>query len=324
MTVREAIERVWEKGGVGAWVLSPLSLLYGAGWLGYLMVYGSGLKKAKRVHRPVVCVGNIVAGGSGKTPLTLTIAELLIQSGREVVVSTSGYGSVRAHEATMAPEGELDVEEWGDESTMMRWLRPDLSLVVGRDRVRAGEIVAAARPGAVMLMDDGFQHLPLAKDVTAVVDVEGVNRFCFPAGPYREPRWVGLRRADRVLRRGVDFEGEMVGFRGLDGGIREVSGEVDALCAIGNPQRFFEGLERFGLCLCGRKVLTDHDPLSGDVLGAMGRERPLVVTAKDFVKLRARQDLTGRDVVVADYRVRLTDPEGFGTWLNGKIDESLA
>jgi tetraacyldisaccharide 4'-kinase len=292
--------------------------------MGYLGIYKLGFKSAKRVHRPVVCIGNLVAGGSGKTPLTLAIAELLVQFGFDVVVSTSGYGSEKQHEASMAPGGELDVDVWGDESTMMRWLMPDLKLVVGRDRVRAGEIVASECPGAVMLMDDGFQHLPLQKDVAIVVDVEGLNRFCFPAGPYREPRGIGLRRADKVVRRGGDFDGEMVGFRGVNGEKRVLDGDVDALCAIGNPERFFEMIESQGLSICNRKVLTDHDPLMGEFLTALGVDRPLVVTAKDFVKLRVRQDLTGRDVVVADYRVRLMEPEVFGDWLQGRIDESLA
>src|SRR5690606_29737026 len=158
-------------------------------------------------HSPIICIGNLVAGGSGKTPLTLAVADLLLNSGRELVVSTSGYGSPRQHEASFAPSCQLDVEEWGDEATMMRWLKPELPLVVGRDRVRAAEIVASISPGAIMLMDDGFQHLPLKKDVTVVVDVKSANQFCFPAGPYREPRRIGLNRADRVLRSGVDFSG---------------------------------------------------------------------------------------------------------------------
>lgn len=321
--MREAIERVWSKGGLGAWLLSPLSVLYGMGWLGYLTVYDLGIKQAVRAHWPVVCIGNLVAGGSGKTPLTLAIADFLREEGWEVVVSTSGYGSRRQHGATFAPAGDLDVEEWGDESTMMRWLRPDLELVVGRDRVSAAKAVAVERPKAVMVMDDGFQHLPLEKHLTLVVDVAGRNRLCFPAGPLREPRWLGLPRADRVLRPGVDFGGSLMGFRGTDGVLRVLDGEVDALCAIGNPERFFGGLRLWGLTVRSERVLTDHDPLAAaGLLGDLGRERPLVVTAKDFVKLRARQDLSGRDVVVADYEVRLRGE--FAAWLKGRIDEGLA
>ena len=323
--MRTAFEQIWEKGGFGAWVLSPLSALYGLGWLSYLGIYRLGLKQAKQPHSPIVCIGNLVAGGSGKTPLTLAVADLLVAAGREVVVSTSGYGSPRQHEATLAPAGSLDVEEWGDEATMMRWLRPDLRLVVGRNRVLAAEIVAADAPGAVMLMDDGFQHLPLEKNVTVVVDVDGANKFCFPAGPLREPRRVGLSRADRVVRASVDFTGRIERFQDQNGEAVDLVGEVDALCAIANPERFLSSLREFGLTVRDSKALTDHDSMQGaGVLGDFGTERPVVVTAKDFVKLKKWQDLSGRHVVVADYEVQLAEPERFLSWLLERIDESVS
>lgn len=323
--VRRAVERIWEEGGPGAWLLSPLAALYGVGWLGYLGVYAVGIKKAKRPHRPVICVGNLVAGGTGKTPLTLAVADLIAKSGRAVVVSSSGYGSPRQHGAQFAPPGELDVDEWGDEATMMRWLRPELNLVVGRDRVEAATVINTKAPGAVMVMDDGMQHLPLAKDVVLAVDVKGKNGLCFPAGPYREPRAVGLRRADRVMRPGVDFSGRIVRFRDFSGNERTGLGEVDAVCAVANPGRFFKSLESAGLKVGTRRALTDHDPMDGtEVLEGLGTEKPVVTTAKDFVKLRSRQDLSQRDVVVAEYEVELADAEAFWSWLAVRLDESVS
>lgn len=323
--MRRAVERIWEDGGPGAWLLSPLAALYGLGWMGYLGVYAAGIKKAKRPHQPVICVGNLVAGGTGKTPLTLAVADLFLKAGREVVVSSSGYGSPRQHGAQFAPPGELDVDEWGDEATMMRWLRPNLDLVVGRDRVGAAKVVNTKAPHAVMVMDDGMQHLPLAKDVVFVVESAAKNRLCFPAGPYREPRSVGLRRADKVMRPGVDFSGRIVGFRDASGDRRDGLTEVDAVCAVANPSRFFDALEAAGLKVGTKRALTDHDPLDGDdVLVGLGEDRPVVTTAKDFVKLRARQDLSQRDVVVAEYEVELADPDSLWSWLAVRLDESVS
>ncbi|HVL40476.1 MAG TPA: tetraacyldisaccharide 4'-kinase, partial [Fimbriimonadaceae bacterium] len=179
-------------------LLTPLSWLYTLGWQSYLGMYRLGLKRPQEPHRPVLCVGNLVVGGSGKSPLVLHLARLLRNLGQDVVVSASGYGSPRAAGASVAPDGPLDPAEWGDEPAMLRWLQPDLPIVVGRRRVLAAQLVARSWPGSVMLMDDGFQHLPLHKHLTLLLDPDIPNSQTLPAGPYREPR-VNRSRADLVL-----------------------------------------------------------------------------------------------------------------------------
>ncbi|RYD40359.1 MAG: tetraacyldisaccharide 4'-kinase, partial [Verrucomicrobiaceae bacterium] len=165
---------LWESPALGPFfarlVLTPLSWLYAAGWQAYLATYRFGFKKAAEPHRPILCVGNLQVGGSGKSPLVRHLIDVLRGMGREVVVSCSGYGSPRAEAATLAPEGELDAAEWGDEPAMLRMQVPDLPLVVGRRRVLAAAIVHQHFPNAVMLMDDGFQHLPLRKTLSIVLD----------------------------------------------------------------------------------------------------------------------------------------------------------
>ena len=309
-------------------VLAPLSWLYAGGWQAYLLTYRLGLKRAAAPHRPVLCVGNLQAGGSGKSPLVRHLVDVLREMGREVVVSCSGYGAPRAEAATLAPGGELDAAEWGDEPAMLRALVPDLLLVVGRRRVLAAEIVHATDPNAVMLMDDGFQHLPLRKTLSLVLDPpDPPNRLCLPAGPYREPR-SNRRRADLVLpgRFRVEEEGW------LEEGKEKRREENDqapssplpfptsfnVLCALGQPARFLASLpEKPALA----RLLPDHDPLTaGNLFDGMDPALPVVVTAKDWVKLRARTDLAGRRFLVARHAVRVEPADEFRAWLAERLD----
>ena len=296
--------------------LTPLSWLYAGGWQTYLLVYRLGLKRARAPHRPVLCVGNLQAGGSGKSPLVLHLAELLREMGREVVVSCSGYGAPRAEAATLAPEGPLDAAEWGDEPAMLRLLAPDLPLVVGRRRVLAATLVHEARPGAVMLMDDGFQHLPLRKTLSLVLDPpDPPNRRCLPAGPYREPRG-NRRRADEVL----PGRFRVVEENWLEDRVGERTDLPPAylvLCALGQPARFLASLPSPPVAT---RLLPDHDPLTaGTLFDGMDPALPVVVTAKDWVKLRVRPDLAGRTILVARHAVRVEPAAEFRAWLAERL-----
>ena len=301
-------------------MLSPLGALYALGWWGYQSVYSFGLKKPFEPHCPVVTVGNLIAGGTGKTPMTLFVATVLQEAGRGVVVSASGYGFPRSASASLAPDGELKASEWGDEAAMIRMFRPELPLIVGRDRVEAARIAHQHFPDSVLLMDDGFQHLRLRQHVTLLLAPETPNSFCLPAGPYREPRSTGLRRADLVLP-GSEFK--VVRSRTI-GAPSEGLGpdkKVNVLCALGRPHQFLDSLRSDGYRLGTVRCLPDHDPLTaGTLLNGFDLETPLLVTAKDWVKLRDRGDLEGRTVLMAKYDVSVEPREGFTDWLRLKLD----
>jgi tetraacyldisaccharide 4'-kinase len=315
------IDTRWDRVGLVNVLLMPLSGLYTLGWMSYLAMYGLGLKRAQQPHRPIVCVGNLVAGGIGKSPLTLWIARELLARGRSVVLGANGYGSPRQQGASLAPNGPLDPAEWGDEPAMMRWLMPEIPLVVGKKRVDAARLVAEHHPGAVLLMDDGVQHLPLARDINLVLDAAPANRLTFPAGPYREPRSVGLRRAHRVLVPGIDLLPPRLSLMTPDRHPWVASGPVNALCAIGNPERFWTSLRVLGLTLNRTVAWPDHDPLSSPMtLAHLDPAVPLVVTAKDYVKLARRTDLVGRTVVIAQMEAVPADPEGLMTWLMQELE----
>lgn len=251
-------------------------------------------------------------GGSGKTPFTLYVARGLRARGVPVVLGLSGYGSPASESAHVAPEGDLDPARWGDEPALVRWRLPDVPLMIGRDRVHAAQLAAERFTDHVLLMDDGFQHLRLAPHVNLLLDPAAPNMWCLPAGPYREPI-SGRRRAHLVLPSdefGVVLEPtELTTPAQVPVDPHSLGGEVDALCALAQPFRFGLGLERLDLTVVEARWLPDHDPLTRPgLLDRLGETRPLVVSAKDWVKLRRRTDLGSRTFLIADYRLSV-DPE---------------
>lgn len=322
-------EELWKSPKLGPQLarlaLTPLSWLYAAGWQVYLGLYRLGIKRGKKPHTPIICVGNLTTGGSGKSPVTLHLADLLTELGYSVVVGASGYGSPRAEAASVAPEGGLDPAEWGDEPAMFRWLRPDVPLIVGRRRVLAAELCNRDFRGAVLLMDDGFQHLPLAKDVSIVLDpASPVNVHCLPAGPYREPRG-NRRRASLVLPGQFEVVASPLRFVSPDGTEAQVSGTVQALCALGNPEGFRDSLTESGLQVSAFKKRPDHDRLDDSgVWDEFEPEKPIVVTSKDWVKLRKRPDIGNRRVVIAMRDVRIEPAAEFRAWLSQSLHETLS
>ena len=315
-------QKIWREKGAESLLLLPLTALYASGWVLYQLVYWLGIKKPVRPHWPVVCVGNLIAGGAGKTPITLFVARTIQRLGREVAVSVSGYGSPRSENAHAAPEGPLDPRDWGDEAALMRQKLPDVPLIVGRDRVRAAQICRDLHPGAVLLLDDGYQHLPLHKDVTILLDPPDMeNRWCMPSGPYREPRTTGRMRATTVVPGEFKMSPPMVSLRTVYGEAVQVETPVNALCAVARPERFIDTIEHYGIRVAHEKLLPDHDTLQDKRLfDGLDMRLPLVVTEKDWVKLSMRKDLDMFTVLIATYDVHLEPADKFRDWLKEKLD----
>lgn len=305
-------------------LLWPLSLLYACGWAAYFLMYRLGIKKAVSPHVPIVCIGNLQVGGSGKTPTALYVARVLKDIGREVVLNASGYGAPRSKGASLTPNGVLSAEEWGDEPAMIRWLAPELRMIVGRDRVLAAKVCHERYPTAVLVLDDGFQHLPLAKHVSILLDEsERGNTFCLPAGPYREPRW-GRSRASLVIPGEFRLETGLAGFLKSQGTETVSAGEAKAkvvvLCALGSPESFVESVRGAGLTVERAVILPDHDPMdAGNLLSQFEPGLPIVVTAKDWVKLRERTDVSEHEFWIADYDLRIEPASRFRDWLHAAL-----
>jgi len=252
----------------------------------------------------------------------MAMASVLRSMRYRVVLSVSGYGAAKNEGATLAPDGPLEPQTWGDEAAMIRWLMPELPIVVGRKRVIAAEIIQARFPDAVMLMDDGFQHLPLRKHLTLLLDpASPENRFCLPAGPYREPR-SARHRAATVLPGEFEVVAEPLDFRDPKGETVKVEGNYRTLCALGDPARFVATITNaLGRPPVNQVNQPDHDPLDGGSLwDTLSGEEPIVVSAKDWVKLRQRVDIGGKPVIVAHRTVRIEPEAEFRAWLKAKLD----
>lgn len=315
---------VHEQVTIQSLALFPFSLLYGLGWEAYELAYRIGLKKPVEPHCPVVVVGNLQVGGTGKSPITVLVAHDLMELGEQVVISASGYGSPKSVEATVAPDGPLAAQEWGDEPAMLRDLLPDIPLIVGRNRVRAAEICHERFPNAVLLLDDGLQHKPLKKHITILLDPEQpMNRFLLPAGPYREPRWY-RNRYDIVIPKDFEFKASLsLVPLGADTEALAPGSEVQLLSSIAKPYRLMGSLDLIGLKLVRGRQLPDHHPLLGPaVLKGFDPAVPLVMTRKDWVKFRDRPDAIHWNVHLLELNAHLEPRQPFRQKLRTLLDET--
>jgi tetraacyldisaccharide 4'-kinase len=242
-------------------LLKPLELLWRAVNRAHRALYRAGILKAKRLPRPVISVGSIAAGGAGKTPATIAIARFLISRGYKVGVLTRGYGRTGAGGRV---EGG-DAAKYGDEPVLIR-KATGAEVIAGKNRYRNG----LTSHCDVFVLDDGFQHLQLARDLDVVVDA--------PARWYREGR-SALDRAHFVIPRRLRLACEIV--RGK---------RVFAFAGLADNEQFFTALRQCGAIVTGTRGFPDHHRYSAADLSALKNEQAdlLVTTEKDAVKIDDR------------------------------------
>ncbi len=282
----------WQSRGIASTLLAPLGLAYGAA--GTLR---RALTRPYRASVPVICVGNLVAGGAGKTPVALSLADRLSQKGISVHFLTRGYGGSLAGPIAVDPKRH-GAAEVGDEALLLAHSAPTW---VARDRVKGAG--AATRDGAeLLLLDDGFQNPGLRKDLSILV-VDGTYRFgngrLIPAGPLRESVRSGLARAQAAVLMGEDEAGigktlaahlPLLRAR-IVAESASLSGKpLVAFAGIGRPDKFFDLLQRSGAELIARRPFPDHHPYRAAELDALAAEAgaagaTLMTTAKDRVRL---------------------------------------
>lgn len=268
---------------------------------------------------PVICVGNLVAGGAGKTPVALAVARHMIAQGVEVHFLSRGYGGRLKGPARVVP-GIHEAADVGDEPLLLARAAP---CWIAKDRA-AGARAAAAEGAQVIVMDDGHQNPSLAKAASIVV-IDGATGFgngrLIPAGPLREPVAQGLARADAVAILGEDLAGvaEVLpqGLPLLRGRLapteesRTLDGEtVLAFAGIGRPEKFFDTVRALGCKLLETRAFPDHHPYSYSeakelVDRAWALDALPVTTAKDAVRIPP--DLRA-PVMVVEVEVAWDDP----------------
>jgi tetraacyldisaccharide 4'-kinase len=276
-------------------VLWPLSLVFCMLVILRRNAYQRGWWQSQRLERPLLVVGNLSIGGSGKTPLVVAMTQLLIGRGYRVGLMCRGYKSDIEHDGMIIEPGQRNPAA-GDEANLLASLC-DCPVGVGADRYRVGQRILAAHPELDLLIsDDGLQHYALARDLEILVMRQAAlgNGWCLPAGPLREPLGRGSS-CDLVIDRDGDEVREQLGdcWNLADPGrvrpLEYFQGEkVFALAGIGFPDAFFGALEARGLELIAT-AFPDHYAFSeGDITGFSGR--PLLVTHKDAVKLEVLAD----------------------------------
>lgn len=291
------IARIWS-GESPLWLLLlPLSWLYGLVSGAIRFAYRIGLKKAWRAPVPVVVVGNLTAGGNGKTPVVIWLVEQLQQRGVRVGVVSRGYGG-KADRYPLLLTPETSTEQAGDEPVLI-YQRTGAPVAVSPNRCEAVNALLSQHPLQLIVTDDGLQHYRLARDKEIVV-VDGVRRFgngwWLPAGPMRE-RASRLKIVDAVIANGGTPQAGEIAMRLRPGlavnlltGERRAVNELDqivAMAGIGHPPRFFATLAECGATLKRSVALADHQALAQkDVDALLQPGETLVMTEKDAVKCR--------------------------------------
>jgi tetraacyldisaccharide 4'-kinase len=286
----------WWRNGGGS-LLAPLAAIYGA------VAWGRIQAQGKPAGVPVICLGNLTAGGAGKTPAALAVAHLLLAARERPFFLSRGYGGRLAGPVRVDPSFHHAVDV-GDEPLMLARLAPT---IVARDRV-AGARAARSGGASVVVMDDGFQNPSLIKDL-AVLLVDGRrgigNGRVIPAGPLRAPLEIQIARAQAIIvvgppdgatkildtarRFGVTvFHGRLEADRNSLAALGKR--KVLAFAGIGNPEKFFATLTEAGIDVAERSSFSDHHRYTAAeaqalIARAQGQNLVLITTEKDHVRL---------------------------------------
>jgi len=287
-------------------LLWPLSLLYGAAARARVRMYQKGWLNQKRLKGTVISVGNLTVGGTGKTPMVIWLAEKFLAQGKRVAILSRGYRGSNGS---------------SDEVELMKFrLQGRIAFGVGKDRFAEGQRLESQQPIDIFLLDDGFQHLQLARDLDILlVDASRPmhGERLLPAGRLREPlsamgraNLVVFTRAETVpgtseaiekLPQSPVFSAatRLLGFRRYGNGtqlqsIQEIgTGPFFAFCGLGNPHAFFRDVQTWDLKVCGQAVFADHhrytqrDVLSIQEAGKRAGAKAFVTTEKDAQNLCA-------------------------------------
>lgn len=319
--------------------LLPLNPIYRFGLALRALRLRLGWEGVRRLGSPVISIGNLSTGGAGKTPFAIALARALAARGIGVDVLSRGYGRMSTDAARVDPDG--GVEEFGDEPLLIA-REAGVPVYVARQRYEAG-LLAEANPvlekaARVHILDDGFQHRQLHRDVNILLlNQDDWRDRLLPAGNLREPL-SALQRADVLVipESAPELEPALrrTGWKGPVWRVRRVmnvprvDGPVLAFCGIARPEQFFAGLEKAGLQVAAKIAFRDHHRyMGGDIerlqakassLGAVA----LVTTAKDQVRLAGLRRESGSElppVLTASLSSEIVNEAAVFDWLTGRL-----
>ncbi len=338
-----------------------LAFLYGLGVRIRLLMFRTGLRKPRRLPHPVVSVGNLTVGGTGKTPMTEFLARWLLQQGRRPIILSRGYGG-RAERSnlfvTVGTRTLCSPLDCGDEAWLLASRLENVPIVVGKDRYGSGRLLDGAFPGQIFLLDDGFQHVQLERDLNLLLlDFEDPfgGYHLVPAGRLREPV-TEIRRADAVL---ITRAPNSESFLQLSSEVQRLAPHcpvfpvsfqvaephrfsapevklpersrrkgVVAFAGIARPEQFFRDLERLGVALMDCLPFRDHHFFLQDEVDEIFRRcdelgaEAAVTTEKDAVRLLELNYPKDRLYVLPLMAGADPDSELIG-WLKERLDQIM-
>ena len=338
--------------------LTPLSGLYGVASRARRALYDQGLLRVHEISAPVISVGNITVGGTGKTPLVAWMAKVLARGGRGVCILTRGYGRLDSHDRVIVSDGNevlASPECAGDEAYLLaEELKGCAAVISDADRVAAAQWAVANLKTDVFILDDGFQNLRIARNLD-IVTIDATNpwgnRKVLPAGILREPL-SALTRADCIVVTRADAAQQLDELENelgrLSNGVpvfrsrmklarlRHASGEesslgtdeitrssVAAFCGIGNPESFFALLNREGYQLCYARALRDHHRYVQSDLDRI--EREAVAKGAQALLTTAKDEVKLRSISIGvpcyavDIEIEIEESEAFSTLIDRAI-----
>ena len=289
--------QIWQSKQGPAKFLRPLSWLYCFIVISRRFAYLLKIKKTERIEAPVIIVGNLTVGGTGKTPLVTWLTNYLKDQGYKPGIISRGYGGKARHwPQQVRPDG--DPVAVGDEAILIS-KRTACPMAVGPERLISGQELLHYHPGCnVIISDDGLQHYALHRDIeVAVIDgkLRFGNEYCLPAGSLREPL-KRLKKVDFIVTNGQAGEGEFAMRYNLSQACniieprdilpleKFIGQPVHAIAGIGNPERFFTQLTEMGLDVIGHPFPDHYFYQETDL--DFGDDKPVLMTEKDAVKCK--------------------------------------
>jgi len=275
--------------------MNPLSAIFGAGVAVRNALYDRGILKARRLAGPVISVGNISVGGSGKTPFVIALGRLLKERGIEFDVLSRGYGRRESGVALVDPNGSP--AQFGDEPVLIA-RKLQVPVIVGASRYEAGLLAERQFAHRLHLLDDGFQHRGLHRDFDIVMlPASDTEDTLLPGGRLREPL-SALRRADALVVMGqVAVSKNAAAPKNVVWRARRqmmvagIEGKAIAFCGIARPEQFFSGLTDLGVEIAEKVSFPDHHRYTENDIGrllelkARAGAKSLLTSEKDMINL---------------------------------------